>query len=121
MTGSRIKHDRKGNNMSDIKLRVLYEPYPRYEVTVPKLGHITAKSFREAIIKMLSNVRMYDDEESILEREEELGRQMTQEELIDMLVSQNGDGCDYIIALENEDTKERYIDSDDVGFEEWSI
>lgn len=107
--------------MSAIKLRVLYEPYQRYESVCPCIGHITADSFRQAIIKMLSRVRMYVDEEVILEREEQLGREMTQQEIIDMLYSENGDGCDYIISLTNEVTGEVYMDGSNFGFKEWSI
>lgn len=107
--------------MGNIKIRVLYDPYRRYENVPPMIGHISAESFRQAIIKMLDKVNMYDDEYSILEREEELGRQMTQQELIEMLESQNGDGCDYIISLINETTGEVYMDCKELGFEEWSI
>lgn len=103
-----------------MKIKVVYIPYSRYEETAPKIGHITADSFREAIIKMLGKVLMYTEEETILEREEELGREMTQEELIDMLQAENGDGCDFITALINEDTDEVYLEADS-GFEEWSI
>ena len=107
--------------MSAIKLKVLYEPYQRYEPGCPCIGHIKAGSFRQAVIKMLSRVKMYADEESILETEERLGRKMTQDEMIEMLYAENGDGCDYIISLVNEVTGEVYMDSENLGFEEWSI
>lgn len=107
--------------MSAIKLRVLYERYRRYEPMCPCIGHITSDSFRQAIIKMLSKVSMYANEEVILEREEQLGREMTQQEIIDMLYSENSDGCDYIISLTNEVTGEVYMDGSNFGFEEWSI
>lgn len=104
--------------MAQIKLKVIYEPYARYEPTYPVIGHITAGSFREAIIKMLDKVRMYSDGDEILEQEEELGRQMTQDELIDLLNQQNGDGCDYITSLTNELTGETYI-TESVPTDEW--
>ena len=107
--------------MNSIKLKVVYEPYQRYQPACPRIGHITAKSFRQAVIKMLSRVRMYADEEVILEREEQLGREMTQEEMIEMLYAENGDGCDFIFSLTNETTGEVYMDCPDFGFEEWSM
>ena len=95
--------------MDTVKLQVVYEPYTRYEMSSPKIGHITASTFREAIIKMLSRVEMYLDEESIKEQEQALGRELTQEELLDELTQQNGDGCDFIFQLSNEETGEIYI------------
>lgn len=106
--------------MDNIKLKVLYVPYKRYEDCAPCIGHITGDSFSQAIVKMLDRVRMYTDGEEILEREQELGRELTQEEIIELLVGQNGDGCDYIVCLENEVTGEKYID-EDTGYEEWHM
>lgn len=106
--------------MEDIRIKVVYIRYTRYCEGPTVIGHVTAKSFREAIIKMLSKVGMYDDEDTILEREEELGREMTQDELINLLNGQNGDGCDFIVSLMNEDTGEEYLGADP-GLEEWSI
>ena len=106
--------------MATVRLKVVYEPYQRYEPGAPCVGHITADSFREALIKMLSRVRMYTDEDSIQEREEELDREMTPEEIINQLKIENGDGCDYIFSLSNEDTGEEYI-SETPGFDEWFI
>lgn len=106
--------------MDNIKLKVVYEHYARGESSTVAIGHITAPTFREAIIKMLSVIGMYLDEEGIKEREEELGREMTQEELIDELAMQNGDGCDYIMSLINETTGEIYMEAEDC-FEHWSI
>lgn len=107
--------------MNTVKLKVVYEPYERYEMSSPKIGHITAPTFREAIIKMLSRVSMYLDKESIEEQEKELGRELTQEELIDQLTSQNGDGCDYIFLLRSEITGEVYIKEFYSPFEEWEL
>ena len=107
--------------MKPIRLKVVYEPYQRYEPSAPCVGHITANSFREAIIKMLDRVRMYLDPETIQEYEEEQGREMTQEELIRRLEMENGDGCDYIFSLSNEDSGEEYMSVDTPTFEEWYI
>lgn len=106
--------------MDKIKIRIVYIPYARYIETATVIGHITADSFRDAIIKMLDKLRMYDDEDTILKREEKLGREMTQQELIDMLIEQNGDGCDFIISIMNETTGEKYLNTDP-GLEEWTI
>lgn len=107
--------------MSQIKLKVIYIPYRRYEDVLPNIGHITANSFREAIIKMLSIVGMYSDKNTIEAHEQEIGREMTQEELVDMLESENGDGCDFIITLMNETTGEEYIAQTEFGLGEWTI
>ena len=105
-----------------MKIRVLYIPYVRYEETSPVIGHITAASFREAFLKMLTKVRMYTDDDDILAEEEELGRELTQDELLNIIDSQNGDGCDCIISIINEETEEVYFeDGPEYGFEEWYI
>ena len=106
--------------MGTIKIRVVYIPYARYVDTATVIGHISAESFREAIIKMLGKIGMYADEDTVLEREQELGRELNQEELIDMLQAENGDGCDFIISIMNEDTGEKYLEADP-GLEEWTI
>lgn len=106
--------------MDNIKLKVVYEPYERFTDCGPRIGHITAPTFREAIIKMLSRVGMYLDEDVIMEKEEDMGREMTKEELIEALVNENGDGCDFIISLTNEVTGEVYIEGLE-DYEEWSI
>lgn len=106
--------------MEEIKIRVVYIPYARYVETATVIGHITAASFRDAIIKLLGKIGMYADEDTILDREEELGREMTQTELLDMLQAENGDGCDYIVSITDEDTGEKYLETYP-GLEEWSI
>lgn len=121
---SGIKHDKKGwILMAEIKLKVVYEPYYRNETDAPtiSIGHITAPTFREAIIKMLSKVEAYINIGDVEVREDEMGREMTQEELIEALVQDEGDTfeCDCIISLTNEVTGEIYIEPK--LFEEWTI
>lgn len=106
--------------MENIKIRVVYIPYARYVDTATVIGHVNAESFRQAIIKLLNKIGMYADGETILEREEELGRVMTQEELIEMISAENGDGCDFIVSITNEQTGEVYLETDP-GLEEWEI
>lgn len=107
--------------METIKLKVVYEPYTRYDTPCPKAGRITAPTFREAIIKMLSKVNMYLEEDDIYAQEAELGRHLTQKEILDQLIEQNGDGCDFIFHLSNEETGETYIKDPYDPFEEWEL
>lgn len=107
--------------MSEVKIRVVYIPYERYNVTAPAIGHIKADSLKEAVIKMLSKVRVYIDEDSIVEEEQALGRSFTAQEIINAILGLNGDGCDYIASIQNEDTGEEYLKEEDVILNEWYI
>lgn len=103
-----------------IKLRVVYLPYERYEDGNVNIGHIKAPTLRSALLEMLNRVNLYLDEESILEIEEEYGRELTADEIIREIQEQNGDGCDTILSILDENTKQEYINSQWIPkFKEW--
>lgn len=106
-----------------MRIKVVYQRYERYQETPISEGHITAPDLRTAILALLDNIGMYVDSEEILELEEENGKKWTAEELIDKFISRvNGDGCDVVFNIKNEETGEIIFNSDyDYEPEFWDI
>ena len=95
-----------------IRIKVVYQRYERYQETPISEGHITAPDLRTAILALLDKIGMYADSEVVLEMEEENGKKWTAEELIDKFISQvNGDGCDFVFNITNEETGEIIFNS----------
>ena len=95
-----------------IRIKVVYQRYERYQETPISEGHITAPDLRTAILALLDRIGMYADSEEILALEEEDGKKWTAEELIDKFISQvNGDGCDFVFNITNEETGEIIFNS----------
>ena len=95
-----------------IRIKVVYQRYERYQETPISEGHITAPDLRTAILALLDRIGMYADSEEILALEEENGKKWTAEELIDKFISRvNGDGCDFVFNITNEDTGEIIFNS----------
>ena len=96
-----------------VRIKVLYQTYTRYQEMPISEGHITAPDLRTAILALLDRIGMYADSEVVLELEEENGKKWTAEELIDKFISQvNGDGCDFVFNIKNEETGEIIFNSD---------
>ena len=97
-----------------MRLYMEYYPYERYTETPLKRVRITGADLRECLIKMVRNMGwgLYLSVETIEEEN------MTPEDIIESLKSTNGDGCDFINRLKNEDTGEVYIDEGWVDEEE---
>ena len=106
-----------------MRIKVLYQQYKRYQETPISEGHITAPDLRTAILALLDEIGMYVDSEEVLELEEENGKKWTAEELIDKFIcSVNGDGCDIVFNIKNEETGEIIFNSDyDYDPEFWDI
>ena len=95
-----------------IRIKVVYQRYERYQETPISEGHITAPDLRTAILALLDRIGMYADSEEILALEEENGKKWTAEELIDKFISWvNGDGCDFVFNITNEETGEIIFNS----------
>ena len=106
-----------------IRIKVVYQRYERYQETPISEGRITAPDLRTAILALLDRIGMYADSEEILALEEENGKKWTAEELIDNFISSvNGDGCDCVLNIKNEETGEIIFNSDyDYDPEFWDI
>ena len=95
-----------------ICIKVVYQRYERYQETPICEGRITAPDLRTAILALLDRIGMYADSEEILALEEEDGKKWTAEELIDKFISRvNGDGCDFVFNITNEETGEIIFNS----------
>ena len=95
-----------------MRIKVVYQRYERYQETPISEGHITAPDLRTAILALLDKIRMYADSEVISELEEDNGTKWTAEELIANFISPvNGDGCDFVFNITNEETGEIIFNS----------
>ena len=95
-----------------VRIKVLYQTYTRYQEMPISEGHITAPDLRTAILALLDRIGMYVDSEDVLALEEENGKKWTAEELIDNFISRvNGDGCDFVFNITNEETGEIIFNS----------
>lgn len=108
-----MNHNSKNfEERSTVRIKVLYQTYTRYQEMPISEGHITAPDLRTAILALLDRIGMYADSEVVLELEEENGKKWTAEELIDIFISQvNGDGCDFVFNIKNEETEEIIFNS----------
>ena len=96
-----------------MRIKVVYQRYERYQETPISEGHITAPDLRTAILALLDKIGMYAKSEDVLDQEEENGKKWTDEELIDNFIcSVNGDGCDVVLNIKNEETGEIIFNSD---------
>ena len=96
-----------------MRIKVIYQRYERYQETPISEGHITAPDLRTAILALLDRIGMYVHSEDVLEVEEASGKKWTAEELIDNFIcSVNGDGCDLVFNIKNEETGEIIFNSD---------
>ena len=95
-----------------MRIKVVYQRYRRDQETLISEGHITAPDLRTAILALLDKIGMYVDSEDVLEQEEENGKKWTAEELIANFISPvNGDGCDFVFNITNEETGEIIFNS----------
>lgn len=96
-----------------MNIKVTYQRYKRYQETLISEGRITAPDLRTAILALLDKIGMYVESEDVLALEEENGKKWTAEELIDNFISSvNGDGCDCVLNIKNEETGEIIFNSD---------
>ena len=106
-----------------MRIKVVYQRYERHQETPVSEGRITAPDLRTAILALLDKIGMYAKSEDVLDQEEENGKKWTAEELIDNFIcSVNGDGCDFVFNIKNEDTGEIIFNSDyNYEPESWDI
>lgn len=98
--------------MSKIAIECVVEEYTRYEPG--KVYRLVAygETEKQALLKLIDNIGMYTDSDSVLEIEEEEQRELSVEEIIDILEGENGDGCDFIMYLKNRNSGKVYIEND---------
>ena len=107
--------------MDMVKRKGKYEVYRRYETGPIVVGIINAPTLRSALLALADEVSMYSDKEDILDQEEQNGRLFTDEELLDILLSVNGDGCDCISFIGDEISGKVYYQFGDNPVDDWEI
>ena len=94
----------------NVKLKVQFYPYERYRGgSGIKSATVSGPDLLSALKKMVDRMNLYITSEEIDDEE------MSAEEVIERIESENGDGCDLIILLKNLVTGETYISE---GYEE---
>lgn len=78
-----------------VNLEVSYETYERYSRGKHKTIRVSGTNLLDALKKMTDELLLYLDSDQIDEEE------MTPDEIIDEIVTSNGDGCDYIYYIKN--------------------
>lgn len=94
------RRQRSSSNVS-IELKVKYEDYPDGNI---KVEYFTGNSLLDALKKMADKLLLYIDVETIEEDE------MSADDVLKAIETRNGDGCDYIITMENTRTGELLMD-----------
>lgn len=96
-----------------VTLNVIYEVHGRAGSGGLKRAVVHAPTLIDALKKLVDRMGLYINSEMI-ER-----KNMTPEEVIERIKESNGDGCDYIIQLNNLSTREVLVQGEDFSEEEW--
>ena len=91
---------------SNVKLKVKFEPYTRFGAEPVKTATVSGTDLLDALCKMVDRMGLYLNSEEI--RDEGYDA----EEVLESIAESNGDGCDYIIYLDNLTTGDRLIEGD---------
>lgn len=100
-------------------LEIWYQRYDRYSPGGICQGRAYANDTKQALLALIDEINVYIDSETIEKMEEEKGGELTVDEIIDILDSTNGDGCDLIIKLWDTISEKVYIS--DAGWSSWTI
>lgn len=96
------RQKKSGNSSKQCTLSVKFEDYPDGNVAN---AEFSGSNRLEALKALVENLLLYIDVNQIEDDE------MTSEEIIESIESNNGDGCDYIIELVDKGTGEFLIDN----------
>lgn len=102
-TKAKRKSSRRQSSSSNasIELKVRYEDYPDGNL---KVEYFTGHSLIDALKKMVDTLLLYIDVQTIEEDE------MSADDVLRAIETSNGDGCDYIITMENTRTGQLLMD-----------
>jgi hypothetical protein len=100
-----------------VKLKLIAETYGRYgdggKIVIRKAS---APTLKEALLKIIDKVNLYIDSDSIKEEEEDEKREISCEEIIERM--DDCDGCDFVLKLEDTESKKVYIENEEVEEDE---
>ena len=106
-----MKHYIKSNS-NDVTLLLEYYPYERYYSPGKKIVKVHGLTLLDALCNMVDHLRLYFDSDDIEERD------MTAEEVISKISADNGDGCDYVVKLQDLSTGKVLLEFYDPEIEE---
>ena len=82
-------------------IEVMFEPYTRYGYEPIKTGRVSGKNLLDALLKMADKMRLYFDGDYADEYKEENEVELTAENVLERIETENGDGCDFIFYIKN--------------------
>lgn len=103
------------------KYLCVHEQYARYGGGGNVSSKFEADSDAEALVKIMDNCMYSYSDSNGAELGDDDFIMPSAESCIDRIASMNGDGCDYILKIENLDSKEVLFEADDLTMqdEEW--
>lgn len=87
-----------------MKIKIDYEKYNPFKG--PSFASITlnGKTLRSCLLSAFDKLQLYSDANDIIEEENGEGKKYSDDELLDILIEQSGDGADYIFTIKDLDT-----------------
>lgn len=86
-----------------MKIKIDYEIYDRIGGNFNSIT-ISGKTLRSCLLSAFDKLQLYSDANDIIEEETEEGKKYSDDELLDILIEQSGDGSDYIFTIKDLDT-----------------
>ena len=109
-----MKESLKESSDQKVRLYVEFYPYERYGSSEGlKRATVSGTDKLDAIKRLVDHMGLYIDSEIIEEANYSF------EDVINSIVSSNGDGCDFIVVLKNKNSGEIYIEEDYEEEEDW--
>lgn len=96
-----------------MRIQINYEIYDRcggsYNTII-----IEGNTLRSCLLEAYDVLGLYEEAENVIRDEvNEIGHRLSDDELLDRMIDQSGDGSDYIFSIINLDTNQRIYDSGD--------
>ncbi len=96
-----------------MKIQINYEIYDRMGGSYNTIV-IEGKTLRSCLLEAYDRLGLYEEAEDVIYDEvNEIGHRLSDDELLERMIDQSGDGSDYIFSIINLDTNQKIYDSGD--------
>ncbi len=97
-----------------MKIQINYESYDRCGGAYNSIT-IEGKTLRSCLLEAFDHLGLYEEAEDVIYDEvNEIGHRLSDEQLLDRMIDQSGDGSDYIYSIVNLDNGEIIYDGGEV-------